>query len=116
MAQKRGTRKLRKGGGWFTRNSKASNGNVKRAAEQVKSKIKEANARESIVKKAELSAGQRSDFRALVRKNDQLIIERKKAMTEQEEIKEKQKRIINEEIIKQAEQWEKASSRKGWFS
>ena len=116
MAQKRGTRKLRKGGGWFTRNSKASNGDVKRAAELVKSKIKEANARESIIKKAGFSAGQRSDYRALMKKNDELILQRKKAMTEQEEIKEKQKRIINEEIVKQADQWERAASKKGWFS
>lgn len=116
MAQKRGTRKVRRGGGWFTRNSKASNGNVKRAANLAKSKIKESNARDAVMRKAEFSAGQRSDYKALQRKNDELILQRKKAMTEQEEIKEKQKRIINEEIVKQAEQWEKAASKKGWFS
>lgn len=117
MAQKRGTRKARRGGGWFTRNSKASNGDVKRAANAAKAKIKETNARDAVLRKAEFAAGQRSDYRALVDKNDKLILERKKALTEQEEIKEKQKRIINEEIVKQADEWERvASKKKGWFS
>ena len=116
MGQSRKTRRAR-GGGWFTRNSKASNANVKRAANAAKSKIKETNAKAAVQRKAETAAANRSDYRSLDAKKDKLIIERRKAAATIEEIEKDQKRMVNEELVKEADKWVKSLERKpGWFS
>lgn len=117
MADSRKTRKNRKGGGWFTKNNKMSDANIKRAANAAKSKIKETNAKAAVNRKAETAAANRSDYRALDTKKDKLIIERRKAASEIEDIESRQKRMIQEETIKEAEKWMKSLERKpGWFS
>lgn len=115
MGPSRKTRKAR-GGGWFTRNSKASNANVKRAANAAKSKIKETNAKAAVQRKAETAAANRRDYKALDTKKDKLIIERRKAAATIEDIEKEQKRMVNEELVKEAEKWAQSAERKpGWF-
>lgn len=117
MAQSRKTRKLRKGGGWFSKEAQKSNANVKRASNNALGKIKESNAKATVKRKAETAAANRRDYKALDAKKDKLILERRKAAATIEDIDREQKRMVNEELKKEAEKWVQQLDRKpGWFS
>lgn len=117
MAKSRRTRKLRKGGGWFSSEAKKSNSNVKRASNNAIGKIKESNARATVKRKAETAAANRRDYKALDAKKDKLILERRKAAAAIEDIDRDQKRMVNEELKKEAEKWLiRVDKKPGWFS
>ena len=108
MAQKGKTRKARKGGGWFTRNSKSFN-NVKNNAASALKNIKKLNEKASVQGKAKTAATRRWDYQGLEKKKDKLLIQRRRTEEDLEDIDKKQKHMINEELIKQAQQWAKAA-------
>jgi hypothetical protein len=117
MGQTRRTRRLRRGGGWFSGEGKKSNANVKRASNNAIGKIKESNAKATVRRKAETAAANRRDYKSLDAKKDKLIIDRRKAAATIEEIEAQQKRMVNEELKKQADKWiENAERKPGWFS
>jgi len=117
MAQSRRTRKLRRGGGWFSSEAKKSNANIKRASNDAIGKIKESNAKATVRKKAETAAANRRDYKTLDAKKDKLILERRKAAASIEDIEKEQKRMVNEELKKEAEKWlQQADKKPGWFS
>jgi len=117
MVQMKRTRKLRKGGGWFSRAQTKSNTNTIRNAQNALGKIKETNARTTVKNKAKTSAANRRDFKTLEDKKDKLIIKRRNDQIEIDEIEKKQKLIVYEEEKKEAEKWIARMEKKpGWFS
>jgi hypothetical protein len=117
MSQSRRTRKLRRGGGWFSSEPKKSNANIKRASNDAIGKIKESNAKATVRRKAETAAANRRDYKALDAKKDKLILERRKAAATIEDIEKDQKRMVNEELKKEAEKWlQQLDKKPGWFS
>jgi hypothetical protein len=108
------TRKLRKGGGWFSRSKSANN--IKTAASNALSEIKQTNAKTTVKNKARAAATRRWDYQRLEKKKDDLIIQRRHAEEDIKEIEDKQELMIKEELKKEAEKWLKLSQkRSGWF-
>jgi hypothetical protein len=109
------TRKLRKGGGWFSKNSRMLS-NVRRNASNALSEIKQSNAKASVKDKAKTAATRRWDYQRLEKKKDDLIIERRHAEEDIKDIDKKQELIVQEELKKEAEKWVKLSQKpRGWF-
>ena len=98
------------------RGGELSNANVERQMRAEKEKIKPPEAKPQVLAKAKARAYKRWDYGALSKKEDKLILSIKQAGDELKEIAGKKDRIVNEEFIKEAADWERQSTRKrGWW-
>ena len=128
MAPNRKTRKVRRGGGWFSKsrnvNLKGSAANVQTAATKAMSSV-DGEAKDGVKAKAQTAASQRADYKKINEKIEQLITERRNALEELEKLEKEKKNLLNQEIRKEANLWVEAEEKrqkqkeakgKGWFS
>ncbi len=126
MAPNRKTRKVRRGGGWFSKsrnvNLKGSAANVQTAASKAMQSV-DGEAKDSVKAKAQAAVSQRADYKKLDDKIEKLITERRNALEELEKLEKEKKNLLNQEIRKEANLWveneerrKKEKQRKGWFS
>lgn len=117
MAPNGNTRKLRRGGGWFTRNSRGTNSNIEKMADAAKSKITPTEAKKDVDDAAREAAYKRWDWQRIRKAREKLVVMINNAGNELKEMKKKQERILNEEFVKAAENWAKRTAKKpSWFS
>jgi hypothetical protein len=102
MGGKRNTRKLRGG-------VVQSNANIERAARSMRDRIRSSQTRSQLVQKAQAATYRRYDYGRLTAAKDRLLLTIKRSEDELLRLDKQEQRMINEEFIKAATQWEKQS-------